>query len=50
MTMPENRTTMTRFMNTRNKRFDIPADFNPCANALQEELEEGGTGVEDVFE
>ena len=33
-----------------NKRFDIPADFNPCANLFQDDLEEEGAGVEDVFE
>ena len=32
------------------KRFDIPADFNPCANLFQDDLEEDGAGVEDVFE
>ena len=34
----------------QNKRFDIPADFNPCANLFQDDLEEDGAGVEDVFE
>ena len=34
----------------QNKRFDIPADFNPCANLFQDNLEEEGAGVEDVFE